>query len=84
MPPSTESTAVTTLDFVDAIVPQDAYEEFAEVDVLGMLRRVSTTIDLLWRSALTQGTGEVALKLGEASHGVHRALIALSPMAPTQ
>ncbi len=78
----TESTTVTTLDFIDATVPQAFEADYAEMDVLGMLRRVSNTIDLLWRSALTQGTGEVALKLGEASHGVHRALIALTPPTP--
>lgn len=56
-----------------------------EVDAAGMnlvevLRRASSTIDSLWRAALHDGTGEAALKLGEASQGVHRALIALSPL----
>lgn len=52
----------------------------AGVNLVDVLRRASTTIDTLWRAALRDGTGEAALKLGEASHGLHRALIALSPV----
>ncbi len=47
--------------------------------LVDVLRRASATIDSLWRTALREGTGENALRLGEASHGLHRALIALAP-----
>ena len=49
--------------------------------VLGLLQRVSRTLDLMWRSAVSDGSG-TALRLGEASHGVHRAIIALSAAVP--
>ena len=48
--------------------------------VLGVLERVSRTLDLMWRSAAHDG-GDTAARLGEASHSVHRAIIALSAPA---
>jgi hypothetical protein len=39
---------------------------------------MSRTIDLMWRSAVADRS-EAAAALGEASHGVHLAIIALSP-----
>ncbi len=48
------------------------------VDVVGMLRQVSAALDSVWRAALASRAGDSAIRLGEASHGVHRALIALT------
>ena len=48
------------------------------VGVLDVLQRVSRTLDLMWRSAVANGS-VAAASLGEASHGVHRAIIALLP-----
>jgi len=45
--------------------------------VLDILERVSRTLDLMWRTAVSDGS-EAAVRLGEASHGLHRAIIALS------
>jgi hypothetical protein len=45
--------------------------------VLEILDRVSATLDVMWRTAVGDGS-ETAVRLGEASHGVHRAIIALS------
>lgn len=45
--------------------------------VLGLLEQAARTIDEMWRSAQAEGRHPAALALGEASHGVHRALIAL-------
>ena len=47
-------------------------------NLVGVLREASVVLDALWRDALTGSDGESAIRLGEASHGVHRALIALS------
>lgn len=46
--------------------------------VLRLLQQAARTIDLMWRSAQTDGQHSAAVSLGEASHGVHRALIALT------
>ena len=47
--------------------------------LLSLLREASSTIDGMWRSALQDGPTDAAHRLGEASHAVHRALIALVP-----
>ncbi len=52
-------------------------EEEEMIEVVVLLRRVGATLDRLWTHALSGGTGRDALRFGEASHGVHRALIAL-------
>ena len=44
--------------------------------LVGDLRAIAAAIDVAWRAAL-RGEGGCAFRLGEASHGVHRALIAL-------
>ncbi len=41
-----------------------------------LLRVVSRDVDILWLSALKDGTEE-AVALGEASQAIHRALVAL-------
>ncbi len=46
--------------------------------VLSLLQQAARTIDQMWRSAQTDGRHTAAVSLGEASHGVHRALIALA------
>jgi hypothetical protein len=45
--------------------------------VLTLLQKAVRTIDDMWRSAQSGGDHTGAMVLGEASHGVHRALIAL-------
>jgi hypothetical protein len=45
--------------------------------VLSLLQQAVRTIDQMWRSAQADGHLAAAVALGEASHGVHRALIAL-------
>ncbi len=70
---------MSTLDVLDthlSLLGSD--RDDGGLNVVEGLRRASATIDSLWRAALREGTGEAALKLGEASHGLHRALIALS------
>jgi hypothetical protein len=47
------------------------------VTLVSILRDASRAVDGLWRAAMVDGSGEVAMKLGEASQGIHRALIAL-------
>lgn len=46
-------------------------------DLIGSLRKVSGALDRLWRQALGSASGDLAMRLGDASQGVHRALIAL-------
>jgi hypothetical protein len=67
------------VDLVDTPAAPPAQENTLETGLVEVLRRASVTIDFLWRTALAEGASDLALKLGEASHGVHRALIALSP-----
>lgn len=67
------------MDLVDTPAAPPAQENTLETGLVEVLRRASVTIDFLWRTALAEGASDLALKLGEASHGVHRALIALSP-----
>lgn len=43
-----------------------------------LLQQAARTIDLMWQSAQTEGQHPAAVALGEASHGVHRAMIALA------
>ena len=45
--------------------------------VLSLLQQAARTIDHMWRSAQHDGRNPAAVALGEASHGIHRALIAL-------
>lgn len=52
--------------------------EVFDPSLLGLLRRAGAVIDSMWNSALADGDDGSALQLGEASQGVHRALIALS------
>ena len=49
------------------------------VAVIDMLRQVSEALDLMWREALVGARGDTALRIGDATHCVHRALIALEP-----
>jgi len=56
-------------------LPDAAGEDVGEL--IGVLRRVSRSLDRLWSQALTNAQGDVAMRLGDASQGVHRALVAL-------
>lgn len=73
---------VTIIDVVDAPVeysmPGFGGAEHGQ-GLLSLLREASLTIDAMWRSALQDGSADMAHRLGEASHAVHRALIALVP-----
>ena len=50
--------------------------------LLVMLREASRAVDALWRDALAGGQADTAVRFGEASHGLHRALIALNSPNP--
>ena len=45
--------------------------------VLSLLQQAARTIDDMWRTAQTDADNSASVALGEASYGVHRALIAL-------
>lgn len=45
--------------------------------VLGLLQQAARTIDQMWHSAQHDGRHTASVALGEASYGIHRALIAL-------
>jgi hypothetical protein len=47
--------------------------------VIDLLRQVSEVLDQMWREDLVGARGDTAMRIGEASHCVHRALIALEP-----
>jgi hypothetical protein len=47
------------------------------LDVVRLLRVAGAALDAIWREALLTNSGESVLRISEASHGVHRALIAL-------
>ena len=46
-------------------------------ELIRSLRKVSGALDRLWHQALSGASGDLAMRLGDASQGVHRALIAL-------
>ena len=46
-------------------------------EVVRLLRAAGAALDAIWREALLTNSGESILRISEASHGVHRALIAL-------
>ncbi len=50
--------------------------------VVGLLEQAARTIDQMWRSAQGDGSDVAAVALGQASHGIHRALIALESLYP--
>jgi hypothetical protein len=50
--------------------------------VVNLLERAARTVDRMWRESQLDGDPEVAVALGEASYGVHRALIALRSTDP--
>jgi len=64
-----------------------AGEPVPDDGVLPLLKEASRAIDALWRSATGDNAGSTvqpapsAMQLGEASQGVHRALIALTGMS---
>jgi hypothetical protein len=45
--------------------------------VVGLLQQTAEAVDELWNEARNLNDGQVRMALAEASHGVHRALIAL-------
>lgn len=51
------------------------------VVVLGRLTEASRIVEGMWLEALDEGRTGDAIELGDASHGIHRALIALAPYA---
>ena len=54
--------------------------ETYDYGLLVLLRRAGSVIDSMWHAALAEGDADSAVQLGEASQGVHRALIALSAL----
>ena len=49
------------------------------VSVLERLTEASRIVDEMWLDALDDGRTGDAIELGDASHGIHRAMIALAP-----
>ena len=73
---------MNTLNVLDAAIehpPAGPDAPDRRPGLLSILREASSTIDGMWRSALQEGPTETAHRLGEASHAVHLALIALAP-----
>jgi hypothetical protein len=62
-------------DLIDAQAREDAYQQ--RDCVISLLQQAARTIDSMWRAAQSDGQNPPAVALGEASHGVHRAMIAL-------
>ena len=58
-------------------VTDSSYSADTQDGVVGMLQQAARTIDRMWRDAQMEGEHGAAVALGEASLGVHRALIAL-------
>jgi hypothetical protein len=54
----------------------DSFEDRQDA-VAAELGRVVIALDELWRDAVDAGTTDAAISLGDASHSVHRAVIAL-------
>lgn len=54
--------------------------ELYDSGLLLSLRRAGSVIDSMWHRALADGDADSAVQLGEASQGVHRALIALTAL----
>ena len=51
------------------------------VKVVDLVRRTAAALDAMWRESLLAGQSDAGMRLGEASHCVHRALIALDPLS---
>lgn len=51
--------------------------------VVGLLEQAARAIDQMWRSAQADRSSPATVALGEASHGIHRALIALESLYPS-
>ena len=45
--------------------------------LIGALREASSAVDQMWRDAITGVGADVLVELGDASHGLHIALVAL-------
>ena len=52
--------------------------------VVDLVRRAAAALDSMWQESLLAGDSEAGMRLGEASHCVHRALIALDSRSPAQ
>lgn len=53
----------------------------ARASVMTLLDQAVRTVDEMWRSAQVDSDLDATVVLGEASHGIHRALIALESLA---
>ncbi len=51
--------------------------------VLAQLQAAGRVVDEMWREALAEGRSDEAIDLGEASQGIHRAMIVLSSHSPS-
>lgn len=74
---------VKTVDVLEGAVKwRPAQTDVSGPSLLVMLREASRAVDALWRDALAGGQADTAVRFGEASHGLHRALIALNVPTP--
>ena len=51
------------------------------IGLVASLREACRDVDDLWRAAIREGSDDMAVQLGEASHAIHRAFIALGALA---
>jgi D-alanine-D-alanine ligase-like ATP-grasp enzyme len=58
-----------------------ATDREALMEALVQLHCVAVTIDRLWNESSGSAAGSLSIRLGEASHSLHRALIALDDAA---
>ena len=58
--------------------PPDGGVDRNVTEVVGLLRKAAAALDQMWHEALLSAAPHTVMSLGEASHGVHRALIALN------
>lgn len=68
--------AVTALT-EDVVDDPSHLGQAAHEGILSLLQQAARTVDQMWHSAQADGRNTAAVALGEASHGIHRALIAL-------
>lgn len=61
----------------DVIDGTSVFGDAGREDVLHLLQQAARTVDAMWHAAQADRRNVEAVSLGEASYGIHRALIAL-------
>lgn len=63
---------------VETAASREAVLEHRRQRVIKLLRETSEAVDSLWQASVSQSQDDLSVELGEASHAIHRALVALS------